>query len=80
MEEERFLAARLSGVLRQGWFPAPAASPSLPSPELGLAEAAREGASAEARARRAPPARAPRPRGHGGAPRLRPEDQQNCGC
>ena len=57
--EERFLAARLSGALRLGSFPAPAASPSLPGPEPGLEEAAREGA----RARRHAPARlsAPRP-------------------
>lgn len=76
--EERFLAALLSGALRQGSFPAPAASPSLPSPELGLAEAASEGAGA----RRHAPA-GPRPDrcrrrlcSHGRAPRLRPEDQQ----
>lgn len=77
--EERFLAARLSGALRQGSFPAPAASPSLPSSGLGLAEAAREGA----RARRLAPA-GPRPdrcrrrllSSHGRAPRLCPEDQQ----
>lgn len=53
--EERFLGAPLSGALRQGSFPAPAASPSLPSPEPGLAEAASEGARAR---RHAPAARA----------------------
>ena len=74
--EERFLAARLSGALRPGSFPAPAASPSLPGPEQGLAEAAREGA----RVRRHAPAR-PRPdrrsrlSSHGRTPRLCPEDQ-----
>ncbi|XP_073090160.1 dedicator of cytokinesis protein 7 isoform X11 [Manis javanica] len=53
--EERFLAACLSGALRQGSFPARAASLSLPGPELGLAEAAREGARARSHA---PPVRA----------------------
>lgn len=76
--EERFLAARLSGALRPGSFPAPAASPSLPGPERGLAEAAREGAQARghAPARPRPDRRRRRLSSHGRAPRLRPEDQQ----
>lgn len=79
--EKRFLIALLSGALRQGSFPAPAASPSLPSPELGLAEAAREGARAGRHAPAGPrPDRRCRCRrllsSHGGAPRLRSEDQQ----
>lgn len=59
--EERFLAARLSGALRLGSFPAPAASPSLPGPERGLEEAAREGARARRHAPACPSARRPLP-------------------